>query len=126
MRTENFGDDKDRVIIRSNGELAYFAADTAYYLDKRERGFDRCIIMLGADHHGYVGRMQAMCRLRRRRPGAEPRVLIGQMVNLLRDGEPLRMSKRAGDHRHPRRPGGRDRRRRAAATRWPATPPTAR
>ncbi len=60
MRTTDFGDDKDRVLIRSNGELTYFASDTAYYLDKRSRGFDRCIYLLGADHHGYVGRLRAM------------------------------------------------------------------
>ena len=61
LRTEKYGDDKDRVIVRSNGEPAYLSGDLAYYLDKRERGFDRCLIMLGADHHGYVGRMMAMC-----------------------------------------------------------------
>ena len=70
MRTTDFGDDKDRVLIRSNGELTYFASDTAYYLNKRERGFDRCIYLLGADHHGYVGRLQGDGGLRRRRPGA--------------------------------------------------------
>ena len=61
LRTTDFGDDKDRVIIKSDGEPAYIAGDLAYYLDKRERGFDRCVIMLGADHHGYVGRLMAMC-----------------------------------------------------------------
>ncbi|MCW2737059.1 arginine--tRNA ligase, partial [Nocardioides sp.] len=61
LRTEKYGDDKDRVIIRSNGTPAYISGDLGYYLDKRERGFDRCFIMLGADHHGYVGRMNAMC-----------------------------------------------------------------
>ena len=60
MRTTDFGDDKDRVLRRSNGELTYFASDTAYYVDKRERGFDLCIYLLGADHHGYVGRLRAM------------------------------------------------------------------
>ena len=96
LRTEQFGDDKDRVIIRSNGAPAYLSGDLAYYLDKRERGFDRCFIMLGADHHGYVGRMNAMCAAFGDEPGTNLEILIGQMVNLLRDGQPLRMSKRAG------------------------------
>ena len=96
LRTEQFGDDKDRVIIRSNGEPAYLSGDLAYYLDKRERGFDRCFIMLGADHHGYVGRMNAMCAAFGDEPGKNLEIMIGQMVNLLRDGQPLRMSKRAG------------------------------
>ena len=68
MRTTDFGDDKDRVLIQSNGELTYFASDTAYYLDKRERGFDHCIYLLGADHHGYVSRLQAMAACVGRRP----------------------------------------------------------
>jgi arginyl-tRNA synthetase len=96
LRTEQFGDDKDRVLVRSNGMPAYLSGDLAYYLDKRERGFDRCLIMLGADHHGYVGRMNAMCAAFGDEPGKNLEILIGQMVNLLRDGEPLRMSKRAG------------------------------
>ncbi len=96
LRTERFGDDKDRVIIRSNGQGAYLSGDLAYYLDKRERGFDRCFIMLGADHHGYVGRMMAMCAAFGDTPHENLEILIGQMVNLLRDGKPLRMSKRAG------------------------------
>jgi arginyl-tRNA synthetase len=96
LATEKFGDDKDRVIVRSNGSPAYLSGDLAYYLDKRERGFDRCLIMLGADHHGYVGRMNAMCAAFGDEPGKNLEILIGQMVNLLRDGEPLRMSKRAG------------------------------
>lgn len=96
LRTEKFGDDKDRVIVRSNGQAAYLSGDLAYYLDKRERGFDRCFIMLGADHHGYVGRMNAMCAAFGDEPGKNLEILIGQMVNLLRDGEPMRMSKRAG------------------------------
>ena len=95
LSTEKFGDDKDRVIIRSDGTGAYLSGDLAYYLDKRERGFDRCLIMLGADHHGYVGRMMAMCAAFGDQPGKNLEILIGQMVNLLRDGEPLRMSKRA-------------------------------
>nr|WP_300051369.1 arginine--tRNA ligase [uncultured Nocardioides sp.] len=96
LRTEKYGDDKDRVIIRSNGTPAYISGDLGYYLDKRERGFDRCFIMLGADHHGYVGRMNAMCSAFGDEPGKNLEILIGQMVNLLRDGEPMRMSKRAG------------------------------
>jgi arginyl-tRNA synthetase len=96
LRTEKYGDDKDRVLVRSNGMAAYLSGDLAYYLDKRERGFDRCLIMLGADHHGYVGRMMAMCAAFGDEPGKNLEILIGQMVNLLRDGQPLRMSKRAG------------------------------
>lgn len=96
LRTTEFGDDKDRVIVRSNGSPAYFSGDLAYYLNKRERGFDQCIIMLGADHHGYVGRMMAMCAAFGDEPGNNLQLLIGQMVNLLQDGKPVRMSKRAG------------------------------
>ncbi|CUR55944.1 Arginyl-tRNA synthetase [metagenome] len=96
LRTEQFGDDKDRVIVKSDGEGSYLSGDLAYYLDKRERGFDRCFIMLGADHHGYVGRMMAMCAAFGDQPHVNLEILIGQMVNLLADGEPLRMSKRAG------------------------------
>jgi arginyl-tRNA synthetase len=96
LRTEKYGDDKDRVIIKSDGKGAYISGDLAYYLDKRERGFDRCLIMLGADHHGYVARLNAMCAAFGDEPGVNLEVLIGQMVNLLRDGQPLRMSKRAG------------------------------
>jgi arginyl-tRNA synthetase len=96
IRTEKFGDDKDRVIIKSDGEGAYISGDAAYYVDKKERGFDRCLIMLGADHHGYVGRLMALCAAFGDTPGKDLEVLIGQMVNLLSDGQPLRMSKRAG------------------------------
>jgi arginyl-tRNA synthetase len=96
LATEKFGDDKDRVIIKSDGQGAYLSGDLAYYLDKRERGFDRCFIMLGADHHGYVGRMMAMCAAFGDIPHVNLEILIGQMVNLVRNGEPLRMSKRAG------------------------------
>jgi arginyl-tRNA synthetase len=96
LRTTDFGDDKDRVVIKSDGEPAYISGDLAYYLDKRERGFDRVVIMLGADHHGYVGRMMAMCAAFGDTPGVNLEILIGQLVNLLRDGEPLKMSKRAG------------------------------
>lgn len=96
LRTTDFGDDKDRVIVKSDGDAAYIAGDLAYYLDKRERGFDRVIIMLGADHHGYIGRMMAMCAAFGDTPGVNLEILIGQLVNLLKGGEPLRMSKRAG------------------------------
>ncbi len=96
LRTTTFGDDRDRVIIRSNGEPAYISGDLGYYLDKRERGFDQCLIMLGADHHGYVGRMMAMVSAFGDEAGVNLQILIGQMVNLLKDGEPVRMSKRAG------------------------------
>ncbi|OBC06894.1 arginine--tRNA ligase [Mycobacterium sp. 852013-50091_SCH5140682] len=95
LRTTEFGDDKDRVVIKSDGNPAYIAGDLAYYLDKRQRGFDLCIYMLGADHHGYIARLKAAAAAL----GDDPdtvEVLIGQMVNLVRDGQPLRMSKRAG------------------------------
>jgi arginyl-tRNA synthetase len=96
LRTTTFGDDRDRVVIKSDGEPAYIAGDLAYYLDKRERGFERNLIMLGADHHGYIGRMMAMCAAFGDEPGVNLEILIGQLVNLLRDGQPVRMSKRAG------------------------------
>jgi arginyl-tRNA synthetase len=96
LRTTDFGDDKDRVLRKSDGDWTYFAADCAYYLDKRKRGFDRVVIMLGADHHGYVGRMKAMAACFGDDPDVHLEILIGQLVNLVRDGEPLRMSKRAG------------------------------
>jgi arginyl-tRNA synthetase len=96
VRTTDFGDDKDRVYVRSNGEVTYFAADCAYYLDKRMRGFDKAVIMLGADHHGYIGRLRAVAACFGDDPDQTLEVLIGQLVNLLRDGQPLKMSKRAG------------------------------
>jgi arginyl-tRNA synthetase len=96
LRTTDFGDDKDRVLIRSNGEKTYFAPDTAYYLDKRGRGFDRCIYMLGADHHGYVARLRAIVAAAGDDPDQTLEVLIGQMVKLLQDGRELKLSKRAG------------------------------
>jgi arginyl-tRNA synthetase len=95
LRTTEFGDDKDRVVIKSDGNAAYIAGDLAYFLDKRQRGFDLCIYMLGADHHGYIARLKAAAAAL----GDDPdtvEVLIGQMVNLVRDGQPIRMSKRAG------------------------------
>ncbi len=96
MRTTDFGDDKDRVLVRSNGELTYFASDTAYYIDKRERGFDVCIYLLGADHHGYVGRLKAMAACAGDDPEAHIEVLIGQLVKIMKGGEEVRLSKRAG------------------------------
>ncbi len=96
LRTTDFGDDKDRVLLKSDGDWTYFAADCAYYLDKRKRGFDRVVIMLGADHHGYLGRMKAMVACFGDDPAKNVELLIGQLVSLLRDGEPMKMSKRAG------------------------------
>jgi arginyl-tRNA synthetase len=82
--------------VRGNGEWTYFAADCAYYLDKRERGFDRVVLMLGADHHGYIGRMKAMAACFGDDPDEHLEILIGQLVNLVHEGQPVRMSKRAG------------------------------
>ena len=96
LRTTDFGDDKDRVLIKSDGNAAYFAADLAYYLDKRERGTDCAIFLFGADHHGYIGRMMAMCAAFGDEPGVNMQIVIGQFVNLVKDGQPVRMSKRAG------------------------------
>ncbi|MGQ7297572.1 arginine--tRNA ligase [Quadrisphaera sp. KR29] len=95
LRSTEFGDDKDRVVIKSDGSPAYVAGDLAYLRDKRARGFDLCIYLLGADHHGYVARLKAAAAAF----GDDPdvvEVLIGQMVNLVREGVPVRMSKRAG------------------------------
>ena len=97
LRTTDHGDDRDRVLVRGTGEWTYFAADCAYYLDKRERGFDKVVIMLGADHHGYIGRLRAMATCFGDDPDKTLEILIGQLVNLVKDGEPLRMSKRAGN-----------------------------
>jgi arginyl-tRNA synthetase len=97
LRSKQYGDEKDRVVVRSNGQPAYIAADLAYYLDKRERGFDLAVIMVGADHHGYVGRLMAMCRAFGDTPHVNLEVLVGQMVNLVREGNPVRMGKRAGN-----------------------------
>jgi arginyl-tRNA synthetase len=96
LRTTDFGDDKDRPLLKSDGEPTYFAADCAYYLDKRSRGFDKILIMLGADHAGYVGRYKALVAAVGDDPEANLEILLGQLVNLVRDGEPVRMSKRAG------------------------------
>jgi arginyl-tRNA synthetase len=95
LKSTDYGDDKDRVVIKSDGDPAYIAGDLAYFLDKRSRGFDLCIYMLGADHHGYISRLKAAAAAF----GDDPdvvEVLIGQMVFLVKDGEPVRMSKRAG------------------------------
>jgi arginyl-tRNA synthetase len=97
LRTEKYGDDKDRVIVKSDGHGAYISGDAAYYLDKRERGFDRCLILLGADHHGYVGRMMALCAAFGDEPGVNLEIIIGQMVNLLSHGTVVRMGKRSGN-----------------------------
>ncbi|MBA3620152.1 MAG: arginine--tRNA ligase [Acidothermales bacterium] len=96
LRTTDFGDDKDRVLVKGNGAPTYMAVDAAYYLDKRRRGFDRVVIMLGADHHGYIGRYRALAACFGDDPEQTLEILIGQMVNLVRDGQPLKMSKRAG------------------------------
>ena len=96
MRTTDFGDDKDRVLIKSDGELTYFASDTAYYLNKRQRGFDHCIYLLGADHHGYVGRLRAMAACVGDDPDQTLDVMIGQLVKIVSGGSELKLSKRAG------------------------------
>ncbi|HSP36956.1 MAG TPA: arginine--tRNA ligase [Frankiaceae bacterium] len=96
LRTTDFGDDKDRVLLKSDGTTTYFTADAAYYLDKRNRGFDRCVYMLGADHHGYVARLKALAACAGDDPERNIEILIGQLVSLVREGVPVRMSKRAG------------------------------
>lgn len=95
LRSTEFGDDKDRVVIKSDGNAAYIAGDIAYVADKFERGHDLCIYMLGADHHGYIARLRAAAAALGYNPEAVE-VMIGQMVNLVRDGKAVRMSKRAG------------------------------
>lgn len=97
LRTTDFGDDKDRVLIKADGEYTYFASDTAYYVDKRARGFDLCIYLLGADHHGYVNRLRAVAACAGDNPDANIEVLIGQLVKITRGGEEVRLSKRAGN-----------------------------
>jgi arginyl-tRNA synthetase len=96
LRTSDFGDDKDRVITKANGDLTYFASDTAYYINKRERGFDICIYMLGADHHGYVNRLRATAACAGDKPDYNVEVLIGQLVKIMEGGEEVKLSKRAG------------------------------
>ena len=96
LRTTDFGDDKDRVLTKSDGSLTYFSSDTAYYINKRERGFDICIYMLGADHHGYVGRLKAIAACAGDNPDYNIHVLIGQLVKIMEGGEEVKLSKRAG------------------------------
>jgi arginyl-tRNA synthetase len=96
LRTTDFGDDKDRVLVKSDGTTTYFASDAAYYVDKRSRGFDHCVYLLGADHHGYVGRLKALAACAGDDPEQTLDVMIGQLVNVLQGGQPVRMSKRAG------------------------------
>ena len=96
LRTTDFGDDKDRVLLKENGELTYFASDTAYYINKRERGSDICIYMLGADHHGYINRLRAVAACAGDNPDYNIDVLIGQLVKIMEGGEEVKLSKRAG------------------------------
>ena len=96
LRTTDFGDDKDRVLIRADGRPTYFAADCAYMASKVSRGFDLCIYLLGADHHGYVNRLHAIAQAMDVKPGTVE-IIIGQLVNLFREGEEVRMSKRTGE-----------------------------
>ncbi|QPK84004.1 arginine--tRNA ligase [Corynebacterium qintianiae] len=95
LRSTDFGDDKDRVVLKSDGNAAYIAGDIAYVADKFDRGHTLAIYMLGADHHGYIARLRAAAQALGYNPEAVE-VLIGQMVNLVRDGKPVKMSKRAG------------------------------
>lgn len=96
LRTTDFGDDKDRVMVKSDGSMAYFASDSAYYISKRERGFEINIYMLGADHHGYIGRLKALAACNNDDPNYNVEVLIGQMVKIMEGGEEVKLSKRAG------------------------------
>ncbi|MGI9197443.1 MAG: arginine--tRNA ligase [Candidatus Nanopelagicales bacterium] len=96
LRTTDFGDDKDRVLVKADGDLTYFASDTAYYVDKRNRGFDVAIYLLGADHHGYVNRLRAVAGCAGDDMDRNVEVLIGQMVKMLKNGEEVKLSKRAG------------------------------
>jgi arginyl-tRNA synthetase len=96
MRTTDFTDDKDRVLIRTNGEPTYFASDAAYYVNKRERGFEVCMYLLGADHHGYVNRLKAIAACAGDDPEHNIEILIGQLVKILKGGEEMKLSKRAG------------------------------
>jgi len=97
LRTTDYGDDKDRVLVKADGNLTYFASDTAYYVDKRDRGFDICIYMLGADHHGYVNRLRAVAACAGDDRDFNVEVMIGQLVKMMKGGEEVRMSKRAGN-----------------------------
>lgn len=97
LSTTDFGDDKDRVLVKADGEYTYFASDTAYYVDKRARGFDLNIYLLGADHHGYVNRLRAVAACAGDDMDANIEVLIGQLVKITRGDEEIRLSKRAGN-----------------------------
>ena len=96
LRTTDFSDDKDRVLLKADGTYTYFTSDTAYYISKRERGFDICIYLLGADHHGYIGRLKALAACNNDDPNYNVEVLIGQMVKIMEGGEEVKLSKRAG------------------------------
>ena len=96
LRTTDFGDYKDRPLVKANGDLTYFSSDTAYYINKRERGFDICIYMLGADHHGYIHRLKAIAACAGDNPDYNIDVLIGQLVKIMENGEEVKLSKRAG------------------------------
>lgn len=96
LRTTDFGDDKDRVLVKSDGELTYYASDTAYYVSKRDRGFDICIYMLGADHHGYIGRLKALAACAGDDPNYNIEIMVGQLVKIMEGGEEVKLSKRAG------------------------------
>ena len=95
FKTTEFGDDKDRVVQKADGSYTYFAPDIAYHKNKFDRGFDRCIDILGADHHGYIKRIQSVGEVFGKK--GQPEVIIGQLVNLFRDGTAVRMSKRTGE-----------------------------
>ena len=96
LRTTDFGDDKDRPLVKANGDLTYFSSDTAYYINKLERGFDICIYMLGADHHGYIHRLKAIAACAGDNTDYNIDVLIGQLVKIMENGEEVKLSKRAG------------------------------
>lgn len=96
LRTTDFGDDKDRVLVKGDGAFSYFSSDTAYYINKRDRGFEICIYMLGADHHGYVNRLRAVAACAGDDPDYNIHVLIGQLVKIMEGGEEIKLSKRAG------------------------------
>jgi arginyl-tRNA synthetase len=93
LRTTDFGDDKDRVLVRTDGAPTYFAADAAYYLDKKDRGFTEKVYLLGADHHGYVGRLKAIAAAAGDDPEANIEILIGQLIKV----NGAKLSKRAGN-----------------------------
>lgn len=97
LATEQFGDDKDRVLRKSDGYLTYFASDIAYHANKFERGFEECIDIWGADHHGYIPRMKVAISCMKRDPEKDFHVVLIQLVNLMRGGEPVAMSTRAGE-----------------------------